>query len=74
MERNNKKTILLIMEKQYIFKYKATNNQSKIKSGTFISKHSKYGMAYDELTDHLICLFGTGFELKIINIIVRKYE
>lgn len=61
------------MKKQYTFKYKATNDESKINSGSFTSSYTQYGMAYDELIDHLLNLFGTGFELIIIKIIVT-YE
>jgi hypothetical protein len=58
------------MKKQYTFKYEATNDESK-HTGSFTSSCTEYGKAYDELTDHLINLFDTGFKLKIINIIVN---
>lgn len=60
------------MKKQYTFKYKATNDESKIKSGSFTSSYDEYGKAYDELTDYLINLFEGGYSLKIIKIIVRQ--
>lgn len=56
--------------KQYCFKYKVTNEESKF-DDFFASHYGNYGDAMDELTDHIINILGTGFEFIELKIIIR---
>lgn len=58
------------IRKQYCFNYRVTNEESKF-NDFYASNCGNYADAMDELTDHIIRIFGTGFRFIKLKISVR---